>query len=251
MPEQKIKYLLAIDDTDQENWPGTGHLLEKIRKNIENNQWGYTGKITRHQLFVHPSIPYTSHNSVMCFPGQTCQEFITEIRKCAIELIKKESAPLSDPGICMVLPEELCFPEKLIRFGLRAKKEKLSKNEAYALAKNLSIYLSEHGGTGDGIIGALAGTGLRLSGNDGRFRGRHFFAESIIKYQVSDLCIKMPIDSVCTENEKYLSTKEWVFLEGKVKTILKNNQSVLLVKSHREKNQTFWKNIHHSELKNY
>ena len=246
-----MKYLLAIDDTDQENWPGTGHLLEKIRQNIQKNQWGLTDKITRHQLFVHPSIPYTSHNSVMCFSGEASKELITKIRELTIDFIKKESAPQSDPGVCMVFPEKMNLAEKLIQFGKRAKREKISKEEAYFLAKQCTIYLSEHGGTGDGIIGALAGTGLRLSGNDGRFRGSHFTTESIVKYQVSDLCHKTGIDIVCTEKVRILSDEEWIFLEGKVKTILKNNQSVLLVKSQQEQNQNIWKNLTHLEMKRY
>ena len=246
-----MKYLLAIDDTDQENWPGTGHLLEKIRNNIEKNKLGLTRRITRHQLFVHPSIPYTSHNSVMCFSGETSRELITEIKKITIDFIKKESAPKSDPGMCLVFPKELDCPEKLIDFGMRAKKQKLSKKEAYSLANQLSVHLSEHGGTGDGIIGALAGTGLRLSGCDGRFRGSHFIVKTATKYQIRDLCKKAEIDRVCTENGKVLSEKEWIFLEGKIKTKLKNNQYHILVKDYYIQNQNILKNLSHIEMKKY
>ena len=119
------------------------------------------------------------------------------------------------------------------------------------MANQLFIHLSEHGGTGDGIIGALAGTGLRLSGNDGRFRGYHFIAEPMAKYQVNDLYHKIEIDMVCTENGRVLSGEDWIFLKGKVKTILKNNQSVLLVKDYYERNQTVWKNLTHREIKHY
>ncbi|WP_163335613.1 hypothetical protein [Desulfopila sp. IMCC35008] len=35
----------------------------------------------------------------------------------------------------------------------------------------MGVHLSEHGGTGEGVIGALAGVGLRLFGSDGRMRG--------------------------------------------------------------------------------
>jgi len=246
-----MKYLLAIDDTDQENWPGTGHLLEKIRKYIMTKNWGLTENITRHQLFVHPSIPYTSHNSVMCFSGETPRVNIEKVKKITIDFIKKESAPKSDPGVCMVFPEELIEPERLIHFGIRAKKEKILKNEAYSLANRLSIHLSEHGGTGDGIIGALAGTGLRLSGNDGRFRGSHIIVESIIKYQVGDLCKKTGIDEVCTVEGKTLAEKECVYLEGKIKTILKSHQSVLLVKDYHSQNHSLYKNLTHVEMKKF
>ena len=246
-----MKYLIAIDDTDQENWPGTGHLLEKIRICIENKHWGSTEKITRHQLFVHPSIPYTSHNSVMCFSGETTRKFIYKIKEICMDFIKKESAPKSDPGFCMVFPEELNALNPLIQFGIRAKKEKILKKEAYLLANQISVHLSEHGGTGDGIIGALAGVGLRLSGNDGRFRGTHFIIESLTKYQVGDLCRRKEIDKVCTEEGKVLMKKEWVYLEGKVKTILKNHQSVLPVKDYQIQNQTIRKNLTHNEMKKF
>lgn len=247
-----MRYLLAVDDTDQKDWPGTGHLLEKIRKSIEENQWGETDRITRHQLFVHPSIPYTSHNSAMCFAGEvTTRETIKRIIDLAISYLKKESAPESDPGLCVVLPNELKFPKKLISFGQKAKKEKLFKKDAYSLAKELSVYLSEHGGTGDGVIGALAGTGLRLSGNDGRFRGSHFIVETMNKYLVSDLYKTEGIDKVCTENGKLLSNEEYVFLSGKVKTILKDNQSILLVKKFQEQDMVIWKNLAHAEVKRY
>jgi hypothetical protein len=247
-----MRYLLAIDDTDQKNWPGTGHLLEKIRKNITENGWGVTDSITRHQLFVHPSVPYTSHNSVMCFAGEISQKGIIEgIIDLAGSYLKRESAPEADPGLCVVFPEELKFLEKLISFGEKAKKEKLFKEDAYQLAEQLSICLSEHGGTGDGVIGALAGTGLRLSGNDGRFRGSHFILENPCKFRIKDLCEKWEIDKACTENGEMLSDEEMVFLKGKVKTVLKGNKSVLLVKRFRHRNDLIWKNLEHTEVKYY
>lgn len=251
-----MRYLLAIDDTDQKNWPGTGHLLEKIRNNIEKKQWGMTEGITRHQLFVHPSIPYTSHNSVMCFSGViTEREIINRIIDLAISYIKKEAAPESDPGLCVVFPDKLSTPEPLISFGQRAKKEKISKEEAYnqAEVEPLSIYLSEQGGTGDGVIGALAGTGLRLSGNDGRFRGSHFLLEQMTRYRISDLYKRSEskIDEVCTDYGDILSGEEYVFLEGKIKTILKNNKAVLLVKKVKEQDFCIWKNLSLNEIKHY
>lgn len=247
-----MKYLLAIDDTDQKDWPGTGHLLEKIRKSVEGNQWGITKKITRHQLFVHPFVPYTSHNSVMCFSGEIVgRKMADKIIDLAIFYLEKESAPESDPGLCVVFPDELDFPEKLISFGQKAKREKLFKKDTYNLAKYLSIYLSEHGGTGDGVIGALAGTGLRLSGNDGRFRGSHFILDTTTKYSVSDLYKYNGIDKICTENGELPTNKEYVFLTGKVKTVLKENQSVLLVKKCQEQDRVIWKNLDHTEVKRY
>lgn len=247
-----MRFLLAIDDTDQKDWPGTGHLLEKIRKNITENGWGITDCITRHQLFVHPSVPYTSHNSVMCFAGEISQkEKIEDIIDLTISYLKRESAPEADPGLCVVFPEELKNPEKLITFGKKAKKEKLFKKDAYKLAEQLSIYLSEHGGTGDGIIGALAGTGLRLSGNDGRFRGKLFILDEKTKYSVGNLYKYNGIDKICSEEGELPASEEYVFLSGKVKTVLRENQSVLLVKKQLEQDRVIWENLEHAEIKRY
>ncbi|EUA24672.1 hypothetical protein I552_3211 [Mycobacterium xenopi 3993] len=57
----------------------------------------------------------------------------------------------------------------LVDFGRRAKREVLCTNQAHELAAGLGVHLSGHGGSCDGVIGALAAVGLHLSGNDGLF----------------------------------------------------------------------------------
>ncbi|MGI6033785.1 MAG: hypothetical protein ACOX69_10245, partial [Coriobacteriales bacterium] len=58
-------------------------------------------------------------------------------------------------------------------YGFRAQREVIEKSEALALAERIPwLSLWDLGGTGAGVIGALAGVGLRLSGGDGRFRGK-------------------------------------------------------------------------------
>ena len=59
-----MNVLVAVDDTDNLGTKGTGHLAERIAQRIEANDWGRRSYITRHQLFVHPDVPYTSHGTV-------------------------------------------------------------------------------------------------------------------------------------------------------------------------------------------
>lgn len=142
--------------------------------------------ITRHQLLLRDDVPYTSHNSSMAFelavPLGSCEEF----RRRAIEVIEERRADASDPGFCVACvsqaarrcAENAFFAEcdALVSFGNRAKVEFCSKESAYALAESVPwVTLSEHGGDGAGVVGALAGVGLRLGGNDGRFRGKWDF----------------------------------------------------------------------------
>jgi len=52
---------LGIDDTDTRESRGTGRLARSLAAELAKN-YPIAG-VTRHQLFVHDAIPYTSHNS--------------------------------------------------------------------------------------------------------------------------------------------------------------------------------------------
>ena len=57
----------------------------------------------------------------------------------------------------------------------------------------MGIYLSEHGGTGDGVVGALAGSDLLRSGYDGCFRGKLAVAETRPAITVAEIIARSPI----------------------------------------------------------
>lgn len=62
-----MQMLVSIDDTDNLESRGTGEIASLLAKLLEEREWGKAQVITRHQLLVHPDIPYTSHNSyVFC-----------------------------------------------------------------------------------------------------------------------------------------------------------------------------------------
>ncbi len=101
---------------------------------------------------------------------------------------RRESAPGSDPGLCVAAPALLTEAERLIAFGQAAKQQVLSKEAAYLLGDELGVHLSEHGGSGQGVVGALAGAGLRLGGNDGRLKGKLQVGSAGAVVHVHDLC---------------------------------------------------------------
>ena len=201
-----MQYSVCVDDTDMPGTQGTGWLLDSICRTLESNGMGTCSSISRHQLFVHEDIPFTSHNSAMCveirlFSGHTRSELIDFMA----DALEKESEPGSDPGLCVTEPVGPKAREALIRFGQAAKRQVSSKKEAYALARALEIHLSEHGGTGDGVIGALAGTGLWLSGNDGRYRGWYHLGNPGDPVRVGDLCAHPFIENVVTKSGRALA----------------------------------------------
>ena len=53
-----MRILIAIDDTDNLETPGTGHLASALSDLLEKNELGKGSPVTRHQLYVHPDIPH-------------------------------------------------------------------------------------------------------------------------------------------------------------------------------------------------
>jgi len=110
----------------------------------------------------------------------------------------------------------------------KAQREVLTKEDGYRLANVLKIHLSEHGGTGLGVIGALAGAGLRLSGNDGQFMG-NLGVEVNEEYKALQLYKHKKIDIIMSLDGKRLENDEVILFRLKVNTLLSGGKSVLFV----------------------
>lgn len=224
-----MKILVSIDDTDNIESRGTGELASILASIIQDNAWGTTMPVTRHQLFVHADIPYTSHNSSMCFRADIAPQHYSAFIQTAQNFLQTESAPGSDPGLCVVKIDELQQKEELISFGFRAKEIVLNKEEAYRIAANLKIHLSEHGGSGLGIIGALAGAGLRLSGNDGRFRGKLKIYSPNGRVSVAEIKKRSYVTVVKTLDGDVLDDNEQIVLGETLKAVLLDEEATFLV----------------------
>jgi len=237
-----MNYLIAIDDTDMPGTKGTGWLAQEMGQEMIANGMGAISPISRHQLFVHEDVPFTSHNSSMCFEFScTCGE-MDRVTAFMIKYLESRSIPGSDPGLCILplagedepgsrsgLKPEF-DPSPLIRFGCRAKKEVLTKDQAYGLAQDLGIHLTEHGGTGQGVVGALAGIGLRLSGNDGRYRGWYHLGQPGDVVPVDRLCQYDFIDALVTPQGEALPLESRVSIgSAKTKTVRLDSRQVEVV----------------------
>jgi hypothetical protein len=165
----------------------------------------------------------------MCFGVELVESQLEGLINYAADFLIRESAEGSDPGLCVTIPGRLSKPDLLVEFGMRAKGTVLTKEEAYRLAGVLGIHLSEHGGTGGGVIGALAGTGLRLSGNDGRFRGRLKIGNTNDVVAVSKIKAQTNVDVVQSLEGFMLEDHDSVRLGEKVKAVLMGGRTVMLV----------------------
>ena len=157
---------VAMDDTDTLESRGTGRLARAIA-GVLSQTWQVTG-VTRHQLYVHESIPFTSHNScAVVHIGASGSAAANEIFAAVEDLMLGDFIPGSDPGLAVA--EDLQIQPALIAYGRDAQSVVLNQESARTLAKNLGILLKGLGGTEDGVIGAMAGLGLAATQSDGRY----------------------------------------------------------------------------------
>ena len=157
---------ICMDDTDNLESRGTGKLSRTIAKTLSKDYPVYG--VTRHQLYKHPDIPYTSHNTCSVIHIEDMEiGRIDEI----FEVVKREMLDDfidgSDPGLAAA--HESQITPALAAFGNDAKYTILNQEKARNLARNIGIRLEGLGGTEDGVIGAMAGLGLASTKNDGRF----------------------------------------------------------------------------------
>lgn len=169
---------LCVDDTDDlTKETSTGKVAERIAAYVIEAGGFVELGITRHQLLLDENVPYTSHNSSMAFTAWIASGSEAELWDHAAAIVRDEMSAVSDPGLCLALlpqDEDDALLYELVDFGRRVKQEYVSKAQAYELAAKIPwLRLEELGGDGQGVVGALAGVGLRLSGSDGRFRGRY------------------------------------------------------------------------------
>jgi hypothetical protein len=205
--------LIGIDDTDVIDSTGTGRMARELTGYLVQLGMGSPLGVTRHQLLVDERIPYTSHNSSLC-TGLLTDRPVAEFRQPCIDFLKANFREGSDPGLCICRPEDL--KEEVIDFGLKAQKEVLTKKQAAALAAEKDIFLAELGGTGGGIIGALAGAALRAEGNSGRYVDLPGIRSIEGTVSVSELLARTDIDSVQNEQgallgkDSLVDSRDWV-----------------------------------------
>ena len=155
---------LGMDDTDNYESRGTGHIARQVAANLAAN-FTVLG-VVRHQLLFDPRVPYTSHNSSASILLETVAEpDIHSIFQQVKDMMLADFQPGSDPGLCAAM----VVPQVVMEFGQRAKRELVSQEEARRLAANHGILLEGLGGTEGGVIGALAAVGLAATGSDGRY----------------------------------------------------------------------------------
>jgi len=232
-----MKYLIGIDDTDNLNSRGTGFVVRELARRLKEAGIAEPHCVSRHQLYFHPDIPYTSHNSSACLEVDSDKH--DELKTFCRSYLLEVAAEGSDAGLCIVTFDAVS--DEQIQWGLRAKKEILTQDAARDLAARNIVFLEGLTGTRDGIIGSLAACGLRKYGNDGRilmlaadfrsFHGTTTAAEICSNFHIRNIFdifdVPIPPDAVISLAEGW-------------KPVLKNGMYSLIVEKDGEHT---WKSI--------
>lgn len=163
--DPRITLLIGIDDTDNLETRGTGYRARCLGQALVDEGLADLHGITRHQLLVDPRIPYTSHNSSACLQVGA-KASTDDIHAFCRRFMLDVAADGSDVGLCLASVDAAAA---IIDYALSAKVEVLNQEIARATAAAHDIRLEGLTGTHGGIIGSLAGVGLYVYGDDGRY----------------------------------------------------------------------------------
>ncbi len=157
---------VGVDDTDIDGSPGTGRVARGLMRYLEAQGFGTSQGVTRHQLLLHPAIPFTSHNSALCL-GLELTVGTRPLERACREYLTARAVEGADPALCVA--EEAVVTPAVHRLGERAKVSVLTVADARSAVDGTGAVLRSIAGDPQGVIGALAAVGLRAQGSDGRY----------------------------------------------------------------------------------
>jgi hypothetical protein len=154
---------IGIDDTDIAGSPGTNQLARAILERL--GPIATNAIVCRHQLLLDPRVPYTSQNGSASIQlpdggGIPRAALIDTVRA----VMRGWYIEGSDPGLAVASTASA----DMASFAASAKTDVVRQSDARAIADRAGCHLEELGGTGQGIIGALAAVALAAGGDDGR-----------------------------------------------------------------------------------
>lgn len=225
-----MKIFVGIDDSVQLDGAKAGETASILARFIEEKGWGKGAIPSRHRLYPHPSTGCKKHNTARSFSADMEEQHLADFIDYACNLIKRTGSPDCNAGLAIAIPELMENTNDLVAYAYRVKEELVSKAEALAFGGQPGLYLFELGGSGQGVIGALAGVGLRMTGNDGQFRGKlHIGTGEDYIATVKEILDNSYVEQVKNMDFENIDDNENVRMGEKVKVVLLDNKYTLMV----------------------
>ncbi|WP_405225885.1 hypothetical protein [Lentisalinibacter sediminis] len=245
-----MRFLIGIDDTDNLESRGTGFRARLLGASLAEAGLARTDGVSRHQLLVHPDIPYTSHNSSLCLDADVLRGRLDDVVEFCRDFLLRESAEGSDAGLCIAAFDSL--DEDVQTFGRLAKERVLDQDEAVAVARRAEVFLQGLTGDHGGIIGALAGVGLRRSGRDGRFVWLEGVRELSGVARAADLLRDTGIDAIEDRQGTPVPADDVICVDPWPRALLIDERAVLLVEKAEKNDVGFdWQLLPREEIRRY
>lgn len=225
-----MKIVVAIDDIRQLDGAKGGETASFLTRTIEEKGWGKCSIPSRHRLYPHPDTGCKKHNTVRSFSADIDGQFFEAFLEFARSSTKTVASPESNTGLVVAVPEQMVNTDELVDYAYRVKEQLVGKADALAFAGKPGIHLCEISGNGQGVIGALAGAGLRITGNDGQFRGKLKVGsgEDYIA-TVGEIIAQTYVEQVKNMDLETLDEVESVRMGEKVKVVLLDDKYTLMV----------------------
>lgn len=227
-------FLLGIDDTDSppageatNATQDTAALALSLGQKLDSLGLARLLNVSCHQLFLHPTIAYTTSNTACCLLLDSDAQKIREIDMTTRITLRSQSAAKANPGYALAAWNQ--FDPEVVAWGKNAQFVELQRMDAINLAKRCGIGAAGISGSGAGVIGALAAIGLRYEGNDGviywmpgldKLHGVHTSIETNQFIQFA---------SIESENLKHPALDDRIHFSANKNPILKGGRIVLQV----------------------
>lgn len=248
--EDSLRYLIGIDDTDNLESRGTGFRARCLGAELAGAGLVRVDGISRHQLLVHPDIPYTSHNSSACLDAHVRNASRDDVVDFCRDFLRRESAEGSDAGLCIAAYESL--NGEVQAFGKRAKQVVLERKDAEYVARRAEVHLEGLTGDHGGMIGALAGVGLRRTGTDGRFIWLDGVRELSGKLLAASLLADTGIDAIEDRQGRPVSPDSTIWVESWPRAVLIDGRAVLLVEKPEKSDVGFdWQLLPREDIRRF
>jgi hypothetical protein len=243
-----MEIFIGLDDTDDLDSRGTGFLARQLGAGLHQAGLAQVEGVTRHQLLVSPRIPYTSHNSAACLSARLGGVDRERVGAYCRQFLLAHSAQGADAGLCVAAREEV--DGEVLAFGVRAKKEVLEEGEALDLAGRCGLLLEGLTGTRLGVIGALAGVGLRSGGEDGRFLWLPGLRELSGVHCAAKLRDQLSLGAIRTLGGEEVPPSGLVEVGPWPRPLLRGGEAVLFVEEVRGDERCQWRVLDKEPLKN-
>jgi hypothetical protein len=222
-----VHVLIGIDDTDNLDTIGTGQLSRMLAENLCERGLLHDWENTRHQFLVDPAIPYTSHNSSACISARSSAT-LDALAEAARDFLLAHEHEGANPGLCVA--DAASVPDALVALGRRAQREVLDFTEVQRGARSLGPRVWWTGQTGQGVIGAMGGVGLRSTGQDGRYIALRGIRDLCGVLRAGEIVARSGVARVVAEDGRELLPDDPVDTGDWVRPWLRDGRPVFVVR---------------------